>query len=79
MTEVTRTVRRKTSASRYSRGKMRNVIVIIEPPGDRIGFRLAKERKTFYLPVGDLYCFAVRAFTQAERDRKKAERKAMKR
>lgn len=74
MTNVTRKLQRRTSAARYSRGKMRRVIVILESPGDTIGFRLERERRVYRLPVGDLYCFAVRAHAQAEKDRKKSER-----
>lgn len=74
MTTVTRRVRRETSARQFSRGQNRPVIVVLEPPGDRIGFRLKGERKTFSLPVGVLYAMAVRAHHEAQRDRKKLER-----
>lgn len=74
LTELTKPVRRLSSASRYSRGKMRRIVVTLQPNG--LGLRLAKERKTFSLPFGDLYALAVRVTLAAEKARKLAERKA---
>lgn len=76
MTELTKPVRRLSNAAKYSRGKMRRIVVTLLPNG--LGLRLAKERKTYSLPYADLYPLAVRVHQQAEKDRKKAERKARK-
>lgn len=76
MTPISKPVLRITDAVRYSRGKHRRVIVSLH--STRIGFRLSRERKTYYLPIGDLYGYAVRAWAEAEKARKKAERKARK-
>lgn len=74
MTELLKPVRRLSQASKFSRGKMRRIVVTLLPNG--LGLRLAKERKTFSLPYTELYGLAVRVTQAAERDRKKAERKA---
>lgn len=74
MTELTKPVRRLSTAAKYSRGKMRRIVVTLLPTG--LGLRLAKERKTYALPYADLYPLAVRVHLAAEKARKKAERAA---
>lgn len=78
MTTITRTIKRRTDATKYQRGRSTNIIIEIPPGGHRIGFRLAKTRKTFFLPTSDLLALAIRVTTQAEKDRRKQERKAKK-
>lgn len=78
MTEVTRRVRRKTAARLYSRGKSREVILILDPPGTIITFRLAGEKRSVSLSVSVAYGLACRAEAEATRERKKQERKSRK-
>lgn len=74
MTTITKPVRRKTLAARYSRGKNRAVCVTIH--ATRLEFRLHGERRAFSLSIADAMALAIRAHALAERDRKKAEKKA---
>ena len=75
MTTVNRTLRRETFSAIYSAGRQRPVIVEIEPPGRMIGFRLKATRPTYYLSVDHCYRLAVAAHVEAERRRKRQERK----
>lgn len=78
MTKVTRPVRRETIAvdggGILSLGKVRPVIVSIEPP-NVMGFRLKGQRKTFHLTAE--YCFlqAVKAQLAAEQREKNKNQK----
>lgn len=79
MTGFTRTLKRKTEATKYQRGRAAQIVIEIPAGGRVVGFRLAKTRRTFYLPTADLLALAIRVTAQAERDRKKLERKERKR
>lgn len=78
MVTVTRPVRRLTAASMHSRGKRRNVVIIIEPPGSVIRFRLAGERRTVALATSVAYGLACQAEAQAKRRARAEARKAKK-
>lgn len=76
-TLITKTVRRKTRERFRSWGKdARQIIVSIEP-GDVLGFRLLRARKTYYLPVAFAMDYAIR-LEVAERKRRKAEERKKK-
>lgn len=74
MTELTKPVRRLSLASKYSRGKMRRIVVTLLPTG--LGLRLAKERKTFVLPYVDLLPLAIRVHQASVKQAKKEARRA---
>lgn len=76
MTELTRRVRRKTSASAVSRGRRKEIIIEIAPPGTILTMRLAGERRRYSLAIADLYPLAVRAESLARKAAKAAARKA---
>lgn len=76
MTPLSKPVRRLSPSSKYSRGKMRPIVVTLLPTG--LQLRLHGERKAYTLPYSDLYPLAVRCAQAAEKDRKKAERAARK-
>lgn len=71
MISVNRKLSRRSSATVYSQGRRREIVVELAPPGVLIGFRLAKRRTTYYLPIG--FCF--REAVRLELARQKAERK----
>lgn len=73
MTALTRKVRRESSASVFSRGRSRPVVVILEPPGTLLGLRLKGERKTYHLPLSWCYCEAVRRTVAVERKQRKGK------
>lgn len=73
MTELTKPVRRLSPAAKYSRGKMRPIVVTLLPTG--LQLRLHGERKAYTLPYADLYPLAVRVHQQAEKDRKREAKK----
>ena len=76
MTGLHRLYRRESSASVFSRGRYRPVVVVLEPPGVLLGLRLKGERKTYYLPLAWCFCEAVRRTVAAERAAKQqAKRK----
>ena len=68
MTTLRRLYRRVSSASVFSRGRYRPVVVILEPPGTLLGLRLKGERRTHHLPLAWCYTEAVRRTVVAERD-----------
>jgi len=76
MTTVTRPVRRETLARQYSRGKVRPVLLTIEPPGVLLRLRLKGERRSVAIRVADVYAMACRAEAQAKKAARKAEREA---
>lgn len=78
MTGFTRPLKRRTEATKYQRGRATAIIIEIPPGGRTVGFRLAKTRKTYFLPTADLLALAIRVNVQAEKDRRKAERKSAK-
>lgn len=78
MTRLTRPVRRETSATAWSKGKHRPVIVTLEPNphGDLLWFRLKGHRRSYALDVGACFVRAVEATIRAEKEaRKQARRK----
>jgi len=75
MTGLHRLYRRESSASVFSRGRYRPVVVILEPPGTLLGLRLKGERKTYYLPLAWCFCEAVRRTVAAEKSAKRKTRK----
>lgn len=88
-TTVNRRLVRQTDAAVYSQGRSRPVIIEIHPtangtgkPGAQyIGLRLARTRKTYYLPVDWIFREAVRADlarVRAERKKARAEKHASK-
>lgn len=79
MTGFNRPLRRKTEATRYNRGRATPIVIEIPAGGRTVGLRLAKSRKVYYLPTADLLCWAITAHSQAEKRRRKEERKARKR
>ena len=67
MTPLRRNLSRVSSASVFSRGRYRPVVVILEPPGTLLGLRLKGERRTYHLPLAWCFCEAVRRTVAAER------------
>jgi len=67
MTTLRRNLSRVSSASVFSRGRYRPVVVILEPPGTLLGLRLKGERRTYHLPLAWCFCEAVRRTVAAER------------
>ncbi len=78
MTGFNRALKRKTEATRYSRGGPRQIVIEIPPGGRTVGFRLAKTRKTYYLATGELLALAIRV-ELAERKRLAKEARKAKR
>lgn len=78
MVHVNRRFARITAASMYSRGKRRNVVLILEPPGNLLRLRLAGERKTIAIGVSELYALAARATALAKRREREEARKKRK-
>jgi len=76
-TTVRRILRRETVGGIFSGGKVRPVIVSIEPP-NVLGFRLKGTRKTYYLTAEGCYLQAVQAEVASEK-RAKAKGKPRKR
>lgn len=72
-TQGRRTVRQTTALVR-SRGRSREVVVILS--GSDIAMRLKGERKTYRLPASLAYTMAVQAHVLSEKARRKAERMA---
>ena len=75
MTGLHRLYRRESSASVFSRGRYRPVVVILEPPGTLLGLRLKGERRTYHLPLAWCFCEAVRRTVAAEKSAKRKTRK----
>lgn len=70
-TMLNKTVKRKTFGSHRGR----RFIVTLEP-GDIIGFRAERTRKTFYTTLAACYDMAVRQFVVAEKAAKKKRKGA---
>ena len=70
MTDLKKTVRRRTIGSH--RG-MRYVVTL--EPGDVIGFRQERKRRTFYTSLAACFDMAVRQQVAAEKAAKKAARR----
>ncbi|MHA2279686.1 MAG: hypothetical protein ACXAC5_02165 [Promethearchaeota archaeon] len=77
MTKVKKPVRRETHGGVFSQGKLRPVIVSVEPP-NVIGFRLKGTRRTYYLTAEGCYLKAVQAAIAAEKREKAKARKEKK-
>lgn len=75
MTTLHRQLRRVSSASVFSRGRSRPVVVILEPPGILLGLRLKGEHRTYHLPLSWCYTEAVRRTVAAEKAAKRKARK----
>ena len=76
MTTLRRNLSRVSSASVFSRGRYRPVVVILEPPGTLLGLRLKGERRTYHLPLAWCFCEAVRRTVATEKAAKQqAKRK----
>ena len=75
MTTLRRLYRRVSSASVFSRGRYRPVVVILEPPGTLLGLRLKGERRTYYLNLSWCYTEAVRRTVAAEKAANRKTRK----
>jgi len=59
MTKLRTPVVRETHATQYERGRQREIVVSIEPPG-LLGFRLKGTRRTVRIGVEAAYWFAMR-------------------
>lgn len=70
-TELRKAITRKTAAPNR-RGRR---FVITLTPGDTIGVREERTRKTFYISIALVYALAVKYTVDAERAQKKARRK----
>lgn len=64
MTDLTKTVKRKSSATRVEKSKRRAIIVTMEP-SQKIGFRLEGTRDTYRLDIESGYELAVRSHVVA--------------
>lgn len=73
-TKCKKPVYRETHGGILERGKVRPVIVSVEPP-NRVGFRLKGMRTTYYLTAEAIFMQAVQAKVAADR-REKAKAKA---
>jgi len=76
MTPVKRRVVRETAALVRDRHKIRPVVLILAPPGDRIGFRAKGTRKTYFLPIHQCYILAVQAHADAMRAARKSHKRS---
>lgn len=72
MTDIEKPVHRRTQ-SPYDHQGRRVVVSIL--PGDVIGFRWERTRKTFVCSVNTLMRYTIRLHVEAERAEKKARRK----
>jgi hypothetical protein len=79
MTPLVKPVRRKTQGEYRILFNQSRKIVVTLAPGDVLEFREAGRRAKFLLPIPRAFQYAVRLTADAERARKKAERKARKR
>lgn len=74
MTPVNRPVRRETNGRVYSLGELRNVMVIIEPPGTLIHFRLKGMRQIYSLTTEFCYREAMRQELVRKQEAKKKKK-----
>lgn len=70
-TELRRRVQRKT----IGRNHMNRALVVALAPGDVLEFREERSRKTFTISIARAYAIAVQLTVDAEKARKRAERK----
>lgn len=78
MTKLSKTVQRETSATVRDAGRVRQVIVSLEPTC-LIGLRLKGTRTTYYLDAAGAWYAAVRAQAAADaRDRRQKRRQRKK-
>lgn len=73
-TTIGRRTIRETTALVRNRGRAKPVIVNLV--SDQIELRLKGERRRVRIPVSTVYTMALHAWVQAEKARRKAERKA---
>lgn len=73
MTDLTKTVARVTRKTVHEASRDRQIVVILEPPG-QIGFRLKGTRKVFWLSVEGCYQAAVKAEVAATAKPKRKKR-----
>jgi hypothetical protein len=59
MTDLSKPITRKTSATLHEKGQRRPVLVTLIPPA-KIGFRLAGTRQTYQVDAESGYSFAVK-------------------
>ena len=76
MISVKRTRYCRSESTVRSKGGRYPIVLGIRPGAMVLSFRLLKHRKEYALPVHWCYVQAVLAEVEAERERKKAERKA---
>ena len=74
MTPLTKQVARKSTGN----GPNRRRYVVTLAPGDVIGFRDERRRKTFWLSISACYELAIRSDVAAEKRMKKKARKGWK-
>ena len=78
MTDLNRPIaRRAVRASMPYKSKPKRIVVLLMP-GDVIGMRLERTRKTYTAEIKTMYWQLVRWHADAELARRKAERKAKK-
>ena len=73
MTNLTKPVKRVSSAQIREVGKLRDIVVILYP-NRTIGFRAKGCKREYHLPIETGYMLAVRAYVVDEKKRKKKER-----
>ncbi len=76
MTPIRKPLRRLSNARVFSRGKNREVVVELSPPGHYISFRLKGEHTRHVLPIDFLYKMAAKATVEEIKRAKKEARKA---
>jgi len=77
MTVLKKPISRVSQSQVFEKGKLRDIVVILEPPG-LLYFRAKGMRKKYALPVAACYTLAVRAHVKDEKKRKQKERKKRK-
>jgi len=73
-TKVKKTVRRETTGGIFEKGKVRPVIISLEPP-NVIGFRLKGMHRSYFLTAEGCYMQALRVAIAAEKREKQKRRK----
>jgi hypothetical protein len=61
MTDLTKTISRKTSAAIHEKSKRRRIILSFEPPA-KVGVRLEGTRDTYKLDAEAVYVLAIKVF-----------------
>jgi hypothetical protein len=75
MTPIKKAVKRRTDCNFANYGPDRRAIVVSIEPGDVLGFRLLRTRKTYIIGITDAMRYAVRLEVARERAEKAAARK----